>query len=41
MENKINEIRNQALLKIEQAVDLKTLEAVKNEFLSRNSELNN
>ena len=41
MENKINEIRNQALLKIEQAVDLKTLEAVKNEFLSRNSEFNN
>ena len=41
MENKINEIRENALLKIEQATDLKSLEAVKNEFLSRNSEFNN
>ncbi len=41
MENKINEIRQKALLAIENAVDLKSLEAVKNEFLSRNSEFNN
>ena len=41
MENKINKIRENALLKIEQANDLKTLETVKNEFLSRNSEFNN
>ncbi len=41
MENKIKEIRQNALLKIEQAKDLKSLEAVKNEFLSRNSEFNN
>ena len=41
MENKITKIRENALLKIEQANDLKTLETVKNEFLSRNSEFNN
>ena len=41
MENKINEIRNQALEKIEKAVDLKSLEIVRNEYLSRNSEFNN
>ncbi len=41
MENKIKEIRQNAILKIEQATDLKSLEAVKNEFLSRNSEFNN
>ena len=41
MENKINEIRNLALAEIEKAVDLKSLEAVKNTYLSRNSEFNN
>ena len=41
MENKINQIREQALCAIEKAQDLKSLEAVKNEFLSRNSEFNN
>lgn len=41
METKINEIRKNALLAIENATDLKSLEAVKNEFLSRNSEFNN
>jgi len=41
MENKIKEIREKALAQIEAAQDLKALEAVKNEFLSRNSELNN
>ena len=37
MENKINEIRNLAVKEIEQTVDLKTLEVVKNKYLSRNS----
>lgn len=41
MENKINEIRNAAIEEIEQTVDLKTLEVVKNKYLSRNSEFNN
>ena len=41
MENKINEIRNLAVKEIEQTVDLKTLEVVKNKYLSRNSEFNN
>ncbi len=41
MENKINEIRTNALAAIDKADDLKSLEAVKNEFLSRNSEFNN
>ncbi|MBQ8635389.1 phenylalanine--tRNA ligase subunit alpha [bacterium] len=41
MENKINEIRNLAIKEIEQTVDLKTLEVVKNKYLSRNSEFNN
>ena len=41
METKINQIRTQALAEIEKAVDLKTLEEVKNKFLSRNSEFNN
>ena len=41
METKINQIRTQALTEIEKAVDLKTLEEVKNKFLSRNSEFNN
>ncbi|MBR5305199.1 MAG: phenylalanine--tRNA ligase subunit alpha [Candidatus Gastranaerophilales bacterium] len=41
MENKINEIRNLALAEIEASTDLKSLEIVKNKFLSRNSEFNN
>ncbi len=41
MENKINEIRNLALAEIEKAVDLKSLDEVKNKYLSRNSEFNN
>lgn len=41
MENKINEIRNLALEEIEKATDLKSLEIVKNKYLSRNSEFNN
>ena len=41
METKINQIRTQALAEIEKTVDLKTLEEVKNKFLSRNSEFNN
>ena len=41
METKINQIRTQALAEIEKAIDLKTLEEVKNKFLSRNSEFNN
>jgi len=41
MENKINEIRSVALKEFEAAVDLKSLEEVKNKFLSRNSEFNN
>ena len=41
MENKIKEIRQKALEQIEAAVDLKTLEEVKNAYLSRNSEFNN
>ncbi|MBQ4645772.1 MAG: phenylalanine--tRNA ligase subunit alpha [Candidatus Gastranaerophilales bacterium] len=41
MENKINEIRTLALAEIEEATDLKTLEVVKNKYLSRNSEFNN
>ena len=41
MENKINEIKNLALAEIEQITDLKSLEVVKNKYLSRNSEFNN
>ena len=41
MENKIQEIRNLALKDIEDAQDLKTLENVKNKYLSKNSEFNN
>ena len=41
METKINEIRTLALAEIEASVDLKTLEDVKNKYLSRNSEFNN
>ena len=40
MKNKIQEIRSLALKDIESANDLKTLENVKNKYLSRNSELN-
>ncbi|MBQ8476822.1 hypothetical protein IJ531_07155 [bacterium] len=41
MENKIQEIRTLALAEIEKANDLKSLENVKNTYLSRNSEFNN
>lgn len=41
MENRIKEIHKKALLEIEAASDLKTLETVKNTYLSRNSEFNN
>ncbi len=41
MENKIQEIRNLALAELEATVDLKSLEEVKNKYLSRNSEFNN
>ena len=41
MQNKIEEIRNLALEEIEKTTDLKTLEVVKNKYLSRNSEFNN
>lgn len=41
MENRIKEIEQKALIDIEKATDLKSLEAVKNEYLSRNSEFNN
>lgn len=41
MENKIQEIRTLALQEIEQANDLKSLEDVKNKYLSRNCEFNN
>ena len=41
METKIKEIEARALADIENAVDLKSLEAVKNEYLSRNSEFTN
>ena len=41
MQNKIEEIKRNALSEIEQATDLKTLEEVKNIYLSRNSEFNN
>lgn len=41
METKIKEIEAKALADIENAVDLKSLEAVKNEYLSRNSEFTN
>jgi len=41
METKIKEIEARALADIEQATDLKSLEAVKNEYLSRNSEFTN
>ncbi len=41
MENKIQQIKDEALKEINAAIDLKSLEAVKNTFLSRNSELNN
>lgn len=41
MENKILEIKANALEEIEKAQDLKSLEEVKNKFLSRNCEFNN
>ena len=41
MENKILEIKNQALDEINKASDLKSLDEVKNKFLSRNSQFNN
>ncbi len=41
MENKINQIKTQALEQIEKVTNLKELEEVKNQFLSRNSEFNN
>ena len=41
MENQIKEIKAKALADIEKAEDLKSLEVVKNEYLSRNSEFNN
>ena len=41
MENKILEIKTQALAEINKAQDLKTLDEAKNKFLSRNSEFNN
>ena len=41
MENKIQEIKKEALTELENANDLKSLEAVKNKYLSRNSEFNN
>lgn len=40
MENKILEIKSQALEEINKAQDLKTLEEAKNKFLSRNSQFN-
>lgn len=41
MENKIEQIRQEALAEIEKTTDTKTLEIVKNKYLSRNSEFNN
>lgn len=41
MENKIQQIRQEALTEIEKTTDLKSLENVKNKYLSRNSEFNN
>lgn len=41
MENKINQIRTEAIEEIQKASNLKELEEVKNKFLSRNSEFNN
>ena len=41
MENKIQQIKDEALKEINNATDLKSLEAVKNTYLSRNSEFNN
>ncbi|MBR6299190.1 MAG: phenylalanine--tRNA ligase subunit alpha [Candidatus Gastranaerophilales bacterium] len=41
MENKINQIRTEAIEKIEKTTNLKELEEVKNQYLSRNSEFNN
>lgn len=41
MENKIHEIRESALSEIEKALDSKSLEEVKNKYLSRSSEFNN
>ncbi len=41
MENKIQQIKEEALKEINNAADLKSLEAVKNTYLSRNSEFNN
>ncbi len=41
MENKIHQIEQEALAEIEKATDLKSLENVKNKYLSRNSEFNN
>ncbi len=41
MQNKIEEIKNCALKEINEADNLKALEAVKNKYLSRNSEFNN
>ncbi len=41
MENKIQQIKDEALREINNANDLKALEIVKNTYLSRNSEFNN
>ena len=41
MENKIQQIKDEALREINNATDLKSLEIVKNTYLSRNSEFNN
>ncbi len=41
MENKINEIKKAFLSELEACCDLKSLENVKNKYLSRNSEFNN
>lgn len=41
MENKIQQIKDEALKEINNATDLKSLEIVKNTYLSRNSEFNN
>ncbi len=41
MENRIQQIKEEALSEINSANDLKTLEAAKNKYISRNSEFNN
>ncbi|MBR1617748.1 phenylalanine--tRNA ligase subunit alpha [bacterium] len=41
MEQKIQQIKDSAIAEIEKASDIKELEAVKNKYLSRNSEFNN